>query len=61
VTGRGCTPGPRRFEFLTAGYWAAMPEHYTPLRGRVQAVTIVFVILALVCAGAVWSGYLESS
>jgi hypothetical protein len=36
-----------------------MPEHYTPLRGRVQAVTIVFVITALVCAAAVWSGLLE--
>jgi hypothetical protein len=36
-----------------------MPEHYIPLRGRVQAVTIVFVILALVCAAAVWSGVLE--
>jgi hypothetical protein len=47
------------FIFLTAGYWAAMPESYIPLRGRVQAVTIVFVLTALLCAGAVWSGLLE--
>jgi hypothetical protein len=37
-----------------------MPESYIPLRGRVQALTVVFVILALVCAAAVWSGWLEA-
>ncbi|HWM12228.1 MAG TPA: DUF4328 domain-containing protein [Solirubrobacteraceae bacterium] len=37
-----------------------MPEHYIPLRGRVQAVTIVFVLMALLCAAAVWSGWLEA-
>ena len=36
-----------------------MPESYTPLRGRVQAVTVVFVITAVVCTGAVVSDYLE--
>jgi hypothetical protein len=38
---------------------AAMPESYTPLRGRVQAVTVVFVIMAVLCAVAVLSDYLE--
>jgi hypothetical protein len=37
-----------------------MPESYILLRGRVQAVTVVFVILAVVCAAAVWSGWLEA-
>lgn len=37
-----------------------MPESYVLLRGRVQAVTVVFVLLALLCAGAVWSGLLEA-
>lgn len=36
-----------------------MPESNSPLRGRVQAVTVVFVVMALVCAAAVWSGWLE--
>jgi hypothetical protein len=36
-----------------------MPESYIPLRGRVQAVTVVFVITAVVCAVAVVSDYLE--
>jgi hypothetical protein len=36
-----------------------MPESYIPLRGRAQAVTVVFVITAVVCAGAVISDILE--
>jgi Domain of unknown function (DUF4328) len=36
-----------------------MPEPYTPLRGRVKAVTIVFAVVALVYALRVWSGLLE--
>ena len=41
------------------GYSAAMPESYTPLRGRAQAVTVVFVIMAVVCGVAVVSDWLE--
>lgn len=36
-----------------------MSERYTPLRGRVQAVTVVFTIVAAVSAVAVLSDYLE--
>jgi hypothetical protein len=36
-----------------------MSESYTPLRGRAQAVTVVFVITAVVCVGAVISDVLE--
>jgi hypothetical protein len=36
-----------------------MPESYIPLRGRAQAVTVVFVITAVVCAVAVFSDALE--
>jgi hypothetical protein len=36
-----------------------MPESYIPLRGRAQAVTVVFVIMAVVCAVAVLSDFLE--
>jgi Domain of unknown function (DUF4328) len=36
-----------------------MPESYIPLRGRVQAVTVVFTITAVVCAVAVFSDALE--
>jgi len=36
-----------------------MPESYIPLRGRAQAVTVVFAIIAVVSAGAVVSDWLE--
>jgi Domain of unknown function (DUF4328) len=36
-----------------------MPASYSPLRGRAQAVTVVFAIIAVVCAGAVVSDWLE--
>jgi hypothetical protein len=36
-----------------------MPESYAPLRGRMDAVTVVFVIMAVVCAVAVVSDVLE--
>jgi Domain of unknown function (DUF4328) len=36
-----------------------MPESYIALRGRAQAVTVVFVITAVVCAVAVFSDALE--
>jgi hypothetical protein len=48
-----------RFILLSEGYSAAMPESYVPLRGRAQAVTVVFTIIAVVCAGAVVSDWLE--
>jgi Domain of unknown function (DUF4328) len=36
-----------------------MPESYIPLRGRAQAVTVVFSITAVICAVAVFSDALE--
>jgi Domain of unknown function (DUF4328) len=36
-----------------------MPESYAPLRGRVQAVTIVFALMAAVCAVAVALDFAE--
>lgn len=36
-----------------------MPESYIPLRGRAQAVTVVFVIMAVLCTVAVFSDWLE--
>jgi hypothetical protein len=36
-----------------------MSESYIPLRGRAQAVTVVFVIMAVVCGVAVVSDWLE--
>jgi hypothetical protein len=36
-----------------------MPEAYIPLRGHAQAVTVVFAIIAVVCAGAAVSDWLE--
>jgi Domain of unknown function (DUF4328) len=36
-----------------------MPEPYRPLGGRVQAVTVVFVLIAAVCAVAVVLDYVE--
>src|SRR5919109_1136700 len=36
-----------------------MPESYISLRGRAQAVTVVFVLMAVVCAVAVLSDWLE--
>jgi hypothetical protein len=38
---------------------AAMPESYIPLRGRTQAVTVTFTIMAVLCAIAVVSDFLE--
>jgi hypothetical protein len=36
-----------------------MPEPYTPLRGRVKAVTVVFAVVALVYALRVWADLLD--
>jgi hypothetical protein len=38
----------QRFEFLSGGYRAAMPESYEPLDGRQQAVEVVFIALVAI-------------
>jgi hypothetical protein len=54
------TRAPQRFIFLTrGGTGSIVPASYIPLRGRAKAVTVVFVVMVLVYAVAVWSSLLE--
>jgi Domain of unknown function (DUF4328) len=43
----------RRFDFLTNGYWSAMPDSYISLDGRRRAVGIIFGLIVLVSVAAV--------